>query len=113
MHNRYELLTKDTFALVIAVCLKKKDPEHDNEQNNQNRIRLFDGALIICFQKQITDMGTLDPEEHALIIRSYKLHHDCGESQVFLEHVRNIECVKMYELVMDIVKNQEYKVRIM
>ena len=107
--HRYRLLTKSTSASVISVCLKKKDPEHDNEQNNQNRIRLFDGALIKCFKKQITDMRSLDPEDHFLISHSYKVHHDCGESQVFLEHVRNIESVKMCELVMDIVKTQEYK----
>ena len=54
-------------------------------------------------------MGPLDAEDHALIEGSYREHHNSGESQVFLEHVRNIECVKTYELVMDIVKTQEYK----
>ena len=78
--------------------------------NSQSqRISMFDGALITIFQRDMTHMSRLDPEESFLIIQSYEQHHNLGCSEVFFEHLQNCDNIKMVEEVIEIVKNWEYK----
>ena len=63
--------------------------------NSQSpRISMFDGALITIFQRDMTHMSRLDPEESFLIIQSYEQHHNLGCSEVFFEHLQNFDNIK-------------------
>ena len=110
MHTHYEFF----FIAGVHIGLNDNlDRDGDIEMeilsvhSQCQRIARFNEALITIFQKEMTYMSRLDPEESSLIIQSYEQHHKLGCAEVFFEHLEKCDNIKMVEKVFDIVKNWE------
>ena len=80
-----------------------------SQENSQcPRIAMFNGALITIFQKEMTHMSKLDPEDLSLIIQSYEQHHNLNCTEIFFEHLQKCDNIKMVEGVVDCIKHWEY-----
>ena len=80
-----------------------------SQENSQcQRIVMFNGALITIFQKEMTHMSKLDPEDLSLIIQSYEQHHNLNCTEIFFEHLQKCDNIKMVEEVVDCIKLWEY-----